>query len=168
MFRFAGKSGLRHSAMVPNICGHIAALRRFAQSAPTKPSGGCDGKNDSHQMPDRLKDMASAKSPKFFDMVEYFFHRGVQVAEEQLIADMGGNSKEANRKKAKGILLMMESCNSVLEINFPIKMDNGEYKMIHGYRAQHSLHRLPCKGGKRARSGHFFGLQTNIQNFVKY
>lgn len=81
-------------------------------------------------------------------MVEYFFHRAVQVAQENLIEDMKGSDKKVNRKKAKGILQMMSSCNGMLEVNFPIKLDNGEFEMIHGYRAQHSLHRVPTKGGK--------------------
>lgn len=146
MSRFAVKSGLRHFNDVSNAFRSLWSRRGYAQ-CPAKSCGDSGNQGDGHQMPDHLKEMATAKNPKFFDMVEYFFHRGVQVAQEQLIADMKGNDKEANRKKAKGILLLMQSCNSILEINFPIKRDNGDYKMIHGYRAQHSLHRLPTKGG---------------------
>ena len=41
-----------------------------------------------HQIPDRLRDVPTAKDPRFFDMVEYFFHRGCQIAEDRLIDDM--------------------------------------------------------------------------------
>ena len=37
----------------------------------------------------------------------------------------------------------------VIEINFPLLRDNGEYEMIQGFRAQYSHHRSPCKGGIR-------------------
>lgn len=42
----------------------------------------------------------------------------------------------------------IKSCNLVVHLNFPVKM-NGEIKIITGFRAQHSHHRLPCKGGIR-------------------
>lgn len=35
----------------------------------------------SHQIPDRLKGIPDAKDPLFFEMVEYFFHKGCQVVE---------------------------------------------------------------------------------------
>ncbi|XP_060524719.1 glutamate dehydrogenase, mitochondrial-like isoform X2 [Cylas formicarius] len=37
----------------------------------------------------------------------------------------------------------------MLAVSFPIKRDNGQYEVIEGYRAQHSAHKLPCKGGMR-------------------
>ena len=41
----------------------------------------------------------------------------------------------------------MKPCADVLSIMFPVKRDNGEFEIIQGYRAQHSHHRTPCKGG---------------------
>ena len=55
---------------------------------------------------------------------------------------------EEKRNKTKGILKIMEPCHHVLEVAFPVKRDDGTYEMIHGYRAQHSSHRTPTKGGE--------------------
>jgi glutamate dehydrogenase (NAD(P)+) len=39
--------------------------------------------------------------------------------------------------------------NVVLKLKFPIRMDNGEYRVIEAYRVQHSHHKTPVKGGIR-------------------
>ena len=104
-----------------------------------------------HQIPDKLKDVSTAANPKFFDMVEYFFHRACQIVEDKLVEDVGKRSRmsiEERRKKVKGILMLMEPCDHILETTFPLRRDSGDYEMITGYRAQHSTHRTPCKGGK--------------------
>lgn len=102
-----------------------------------------------HKIPDRLKDVPVAKDPKFFDMVEYFFHRGCQIAEERLVDDMKGkDSLEDKKKKVKGILMLMQPCDHIIEVAFPIRRDSGAYELITGYRAQHSTHRVPTKGGE--------------------
>lgn len=103
-----------------------------------------------HQIPERLKDVPNAANPKFFDMVEYFFHRACQIAEDKLVEDVAKRSRltvEERKKKVKGILMLMEPCDHILETSFPLRRDSGDYEMITGYRAQHSTHRIPCKGG---------------------
>lgn len=102
-----------------------------------------------HEIPDKLKDVPTAENPRFFDMVEYFFHRACQIAEDKLVEEMKGRmSVEDKRKKVKGILMLMQGCDHILQIAFPVRRDSGDYEMIRGYRAQHSTHRTPCKGGQ--------------------
>ncbi len=48
-----------------------------------------------------------------------------------------------------GILAQIRVCNHVHRIAFPIKRDDGTVAVIHGWRAQHSHHKLPTKGGIR-------------------
>jgi glutamate dehydrogenase (NAD(P)+) len=49
----------------------------------------------------------------------------------------------------KGLLAQMKSCNDVLHIQFPLERDDGSIEVIHGYRVEHSHHKLPTKGGIR-------------------
>lgn len=48
-----------------------------------------------------------------------------------------------------GILEQIKACNSVYRMRFPVKMDDGRIEVIEAYRAQHSHHKAPCKGGIR-------------------
>jgi len=103
-------------------------------------------------IPERLQHIPEAEDPGFFEMVEYFFHKSCVLVEDRLV-DVNMKNTRASReekvKKAHGILKIIEPCAHVLEVNFPLLRDDGTYEMITGYRAQHSHHRTPCKGGIR-------------------
>jgi len=51
-------------------------------------------------------------------------------------------------KHPKGLLDQIKVCNSVYQMNFPVKIGNS-YQVIEAYRVQHSHHRQPTKGGIR-------------------
>ncbi|KAG7257050.1 hypothetical protein CRUP_031623, partial [Coryphaenoides rupestris] len=91
-----------------------------------------------------------ADDPNFFRMVEGFFDRGASIVEDKLIEDLRTReTPEQKRNRVRGILRIIKPCNHVLSVCFPIKRDNGEWEVVEGYRAQHSQHRTPCKGGIR-------------------
>ena len=48
-----------------------------------------------------------------------------------------------------GLLEQVKSCNSVYKMQFPVTLENGEVEVFTGFRAEHSHHRLPTKGGIR-------------------
>lgn len=91
-----------------------------------------------HQIPERLKGIPTDKDPKFFDMVEYFFHRACIVAEDSLVSQMKDKtSVEDKKKKVRGILMLMQPCDHIIEIAFPLRRDSGDYEIITCWRAQH-------------------------------
>jgi glutamate dehydrogenase (NAD(P)+) len=47
-----------------------------------------------------------------------------------------------------GTLEQIKQCNSVLRMNFPVKIGD-RIEVVKAYRVQHSQHKLPCKGGIR-------------------
>ncbi len=51
--------------------------------------------------------------------------------------------------QADGVLEQIKACNSVYQMNFPLKRDDGTIEVIQAYRAEHSHHKLPTKGGIR-------------------
>lgn len=48
----------------------------------------------------------------------------------------------------EGLLKQIKHCNSVYSFSFPIRTDDG-YQVINAWRAEHSHHKLPVKGGIR-------------------
>jgi glutamate dehydrogenase (NAD(P)+) len=48
-----------------------------------------------------------------------------------------------------GLLEQIKACNSVYQMRFPVKRDDGSIEVIEAYRVQHSQHKSPCKGGIR-------------------
>jgi glutamate dehydrogenase (NAD(P)+) len=48
-----------------------------------------------------------------------------------------------------GLLEQIKACNSVYKFYFPLRMSDGTYQVLKGYRVQHSHHKVPVKGGIR-------------------
>ncbi|NIT57397.1 MAG: Glu/Leu/Phe/Val dehydrogenase, partial [Aliifodinibius sp.] len=49
----------------------------------------------------------------------------------------------------QGLLDQIKICNNVYHITFPLERDDGTIEVIHGWRVEHSHHKLPTKGGIR-------------------
>jgi glutamate dehydrogenase (NAD(P)+) len=47
------------------------------------------------------------------------------------------------------LLSQMRECNHVYRISFPLRRDDGTIEAVHAWRAEHSHHKLPTKGGIR-------------------
>jgi len=54
-------------------------------------------------------------------------------------------------------LNLIKECDVALRVMVPLKRDNGRIENIVCYRAQHSRHVLPCKGGTR------YGTHIDLQ-----
>jgi len=48
-----------------------------------------------------------------------------------------------------GILDQIKQVNSLIHFTFPLKRDSGDVEVVHAWRAEHSHHKLPTKGGIR-------------------
>lgn len=74
---------------------------------------------------------ATNQGQKFLDSVSYYFDRA---------ASFTGHPP--------GLLTQIKICNSVYSFQFPIRTEGG-YKVYQAWRAEHSHHKLPVKGGIR-------------------
>ena len=76
--------------------------------------------------------MSANKEYSFFHSVEMSFDKAAKFT-----------------KWDPGVLEQIKACNSVYQMRFPVKRDNGSIEVIEAYRVQHSQHKTPCKGGIR-------------------
>ena len=67
------------------------------------------------------------------------FRDGVNLMVDRAIAVM---------RLDEGVAAAIKSCNAVLQVQFPVKI-RGKIEIFTGWRATHSSHRLPSKGGIR-------------------
>ncbi|KAG0590513.1 hypothetical protein M758_1G111900 [Ceratodon purpureus] len=70
--------------------------------------------------------------PTFLESVDIYFDKAAAIA-----------------STTPDILAQIKACNNILKVQFPLKCANGTVELIEAYRAQHSHHRLPVKGGIR-------------------
>ena len=71
-------------------------------------------------------------SPQFYENVLEYFDRSASLTDYD-----------------RGLLDQIKYCNSVYRIRFPLRKDDGSVEVIEAYRAEHSYHRMPVKGGIR-------------------
>lgn len=94
--------------------------------------------------------VADEDSLGFSEMVTRFVEDAkVRVVDKLTETGPAKETEEDRRKRVNGIFNIIIPCNHLLTMSFPLKRDNGETIMIDAYRAQHSQHRTPCKGGVR-------------------
>ena len=72
------------------------------------------------------------EKPSFFEKVNTDFDRAARFTDYP-----------------RGLLEQIKICNSSCHFTFPLKRDDGTIATIHGWRAEHSHHKLPTKGGIR-------------------
>ncbi len=68
----------------------------------------------------------------FFESVSHYFDRAAAYSTVE-----------------PGLLEQVKACNAVYRMRFPVRRDDGSIEVVEAFRAEHSFHRLPTKGGIR-------------------
>lgn len=113
------------------------------------------GRGSTMVVPGQCQGMAglargSPDVPGLLAMVEAFYGRAAATVEAEAAAGVG--AQWGGLPWVRGLLETIRRCSYVLEVAFPLRRDSGTWEVVRGWRAQHSQHRLPCKGGKAGSS----------------
>ena len=76
---------------------------------------------------------SSTLEPNFLEMVNMYFDKATKY-----VTDVSPE-----------VLALIKNCDNSVRVTVPLKRDDGRLEFYQGFRAQHSHHRLPCKGGTR-------------------
>ncbi len=74
----------------------------------------------------------AGETMRFFEQVNHHFDKAAALTEFE-----------------PGLLAQIKACNTVFHVAFPVRRDDGSIEVFEGWRAQHSSHKLPTKGGIR-------------------
>lgn len=96
-----------------------------------------------YEIPSRYRDSFYLANAAFFDSVSWFIHRGYELSFPKLVANLQNKFPDITNKEAienvHNAIGLLDQCNSIIDIRFPIKRDNGKWEVIRGFRAQHGL-----------------------------
>ncbi len=150
--RFGPRAGrLRHCRIAPNlsVCS-ISSLAASLLWTHHPREVGRDAKNWQKEctgstMPSRLprarqitrglsggRQFLPQEEPRLLEMFKEFYDRAAVYIDID-----------------EGELELVKGCDAALRVTFPFKRKDGSIHVIQGYRAHHSRHRLPTKGGMR-------------------
>jgi hypothetical protein len=80
----------------------------------------------------KIIEQENLEEPEFLEMVQLYFDQATRYIEIP-----------------KNYLNLIKATKTAIKFNFPLVRDDGSIKTITAFRAQHSLHYLPTKGGTR-------------------
>src|ERR1700687_2281385 len=90
------------------------------------------GRDPSPPEPVNLLKRPMADTISFFDQVNRNFDKAAALTSHH-----------------QALLTLIKNCNSVYHFTFPLQRADGSIEVIHAWRAEHSHHKLPTKGGIR-------------------
>lgn len=103
-----------------------------------------------YEMPNKYSDKFFLANASLLDDTNWFLHRAFEVVYPNLIEEAKAKGHGTKcRQVVENFIESLTLCNNLLEVNFPVKMQNGIEKVFKGYRAQHGITGdVPYMGGK--------------------
>lgn len=107
----------------------------------------------SYEIPEVYKNCFFLANSSFLNNVNWFVQRAYEVVFNDLVEELKSREPSLHNPRAiervLNIIKIFEPCSAVVDINYPVKRENGYYSVIQAFRVQHGRCRndVPCLGG---------------------
>ncbi|RZC38674.1 glutamate dehydrogenase, mitochondrial-like, partial [Asbolus verrucosus] len=108
-----------------------------------------------YEIPERYRNSFYLANAAFFDHANWFLHRAYEVCFPKLVPELRDKDPRLTEmeaiKNVMNVIQLLDQCNSIIDVRFPIQRENGKKEIIRGFRAQHGLYSGfdTCLGGLR-------------------
>ncbi|KAH1012784.1 hypothetical protein HUJ05_011880 [Dendroctonus ponderosae] len=113
-----------------------------------------------YDIPERYRNAFFLANAAFFDSTNWFLHRAYEAvfpilknSYREHFQSLHVNDSNIH-EKLENIVESIDQCNSILDVRFPVKRENGKLEVIRGFRAHYceAIGNTPCLGGFRIHS----------------
>ncbi|CAH2001756.1 unnamed protein product [Acanthoscelides obtectus] len=110
-----------------------------------------------YEIPERYKNSFYLANASLFDSTNWFLHRTFEIFFPTLKKEIKKYERykslnnENLHAKTENLVQVLDQCNSIIDVRYPIKRDNGEYRIIRGFRVNYGQETgyKSCLGGIR-------------------
>lgn len=110
-----------------------------------------------YDIPERYRDSFYLANASFFDSSNWFLHRAYEVVFPTLKKNYRTTFQDRDvcdgkiHAKLENVVESLDQCNSLIDVRFPVRRENGDYEVIRGFRAHYgeTVRQTPCLGGLR-------------------
>lgn len=107
-----------------------------------------------YEIPEVYRNCFYLANAQFFDSTRWFLHRAYEVVFSDLVEELKDRepsfTDEQAQNKIRNLIEILDSENIVVDVHYPIKLKDGNFSLIQGYRTHHGQYKNnnPCLGGK--------------------
>ncbi|KAF2902449.1 hypothetical protein ILUMI_03737 [Ignelater luminosus] len=106
-----------------------------------------------YEIPDVYRNAFYLANASLVNYTNWFVHNALRVIYHEIITELKAKGHNINEaiKKINSIINIIEPCNHFIDVQFPVKMEDGQYEIFRGFRAEHGVYirDRPCLGGLR-------------------
>ncbi|KAL3278634.1 hypothetical protein HHI36_016174 [Cryptolaemus montrouzieri] len=93
-----------------------------------------------YEMPPRFRECFYLANASFFDSVNWYVHKAYEIIFSELVDKLmsfSGLDEQQASNKISNIIKVLDQCNSLLDIRYPLKKEDGSLELIRSFTVNH-------------------------------